>query len=78
MTQDGAMQQINLAGIAYPICLLELKRSMGKLNRGEKIRVTVDEADLIRSIQRLCRHSPDRVIEVHEDEAGYSVVILKG
>ena len=78
MDPDVNIHEIDLTGIVVPLGLLEMKQALTRLKQGECLRVTVDDPDIALSLQQLCRHSRDRLVDLKADGARIVLCFEKG
>ncbi len=77
-TEDHISDELDLVGLVIPLCLLQLKRTLSTMSKGDVLRVRVEDPFVLTSIRRLVEHSPDQVIASQQEESFFCLHILKG
>ncbi len=70
--------EINLVGLVSPICLLELKRALSRLEPGQVLDVLIQDYQVAARIIQIVDRSPDRLLDWRETELAYRIRIQKG
>jgi len=70
--------EINLVGLVSPICLLELKRALSKLDRGQVLEVFIQDYQVAARIIKIVDRSQDRLLDWREADSAYRIRIQKG
>lgn len=78
MERETVSSQIDLAEVAWPFCLLQLKNALLGLKPGDLLETRVSDSMIFTTIQRILLHSQDRVIKAEGSGPFYQLTILKG
>jgi TusA-related sulfurtransferase len=70
--------QLDLTGIAWPVCLLKFKQNLLALKAGERLEVLVQDPDVADHILLIVSRSEDRVIDRQIDQERFRLCIQKG
>jgi TusA-related sulfurtransferase len=70
--------QLDLAGIAWPVCLLKFKQNLLALETGERLEVLVQDPEVADHIVMIVNRSKDRVIDHQIDGKILRLHIQKG
>jgi TusA-related sulfurtransferase len=70
--------QLDLAGIAWPVCLLKFKQNLLALGAGERLEVLVQDPEVADHIVMIVNRSKDRVIDRQIDGKILRLYIQKG
>jgi TusA-related sulfurtransferase len=70
--------KLDLVGIGWPVCLLEFKRVLNGISRGDILEITMQDPDAVDELVTIVERSSDRVLKVNEKAERYSIRIQKG
>ncbi len=70
--------EINLVGVVSPICLLELKRALSKLEAGQVLEVLIQDYQVAQKIIQIVDRSLDQLLDWRETGSAYRIRIQKG
>jgi TusA-related sulfurtransferase len=70
--------QLDLRGIAWPMCLLQFKQNLLALKAGQRLEVLVQDPDVADHILLLVNRSEDKVMERQIDGERFRLCIQKG
>ena len=71
-------REIDLAQVAWPFCLLELKCALEEMRPGQLLQVRVSDPSVYASMRQILATSPDRVLKAWEQGSDYLLTIAKG
>ncbi|MCB2226049.1 MAG: sulfurtransferase TusA family protein [Desulfarculaceae bacterium] len=74
----GPHHEVDLNGVVAPLCLLQMKSALNRLNPGERLRVMVHDEGLIGMIGQIVSRSSDCIVEQRPSDDGISLIIQKG
>lgn len=71
-----SMARLNLVGILSPLCLLECKKALNRLQSGEKITIRLDDSFVLKDLITIVERSEDRILSVSE-KADYCQIAIQ-
>lgn len=78
MEEQADPQELDLAQVNWPFCLLELKSALGGLSKGQILRVRVSDPVVLSTMEQVLHSSPDKVIEKQATDTLYALTVQKG
>ena len=70
--------ELNLCGVAWPMCLLKLKSALNGLCACDILEVRVQDPDVVGNIIMIVNRSEDTIIDQDKDGEVYRLSIQKG
>ena len=74
----GKENILYLVGWVTPLAMLELKRTLAGMARGETILVIVEGETLLHNIEKTVLHSPDVILDQKDHDGKIHLTIRKG
>jgi TusA-related sulfurtransferase len=69
--------ELNLTGIAWPVCLLKFKSALSSLGAHDVLEVLAGDPDVVDNILMIVNHSADRVVDQRKEGETYRIAIEK-
>jgi TusA-related sulfurtransferase len=73
-----SITELNLIGVASPVCLLKCKQVLAEMNAGDMIEILLQDPDVVEALVKIIRRSPDEVIKSEPEGDHYRVHLKKG
>ncbi|MCP3871556.1 MAG: hypothetical protein GY699_00155 [Desulfobacteraceae bacterium] len=70
-------RNIDIQDIDWPICILNCKKEINQMRKGEQIQILVKDIDVVNSLIALVEQLLDHTIEKHKENNHYRLVINK-
>ncbi len=74
----SSTSEVNLCGIAWPVCLLKFKNALNDLCSCDVLEVLTQDPDVVENIIMIVDRSEDTLITQHEEGEVYRLSIQKG
>ena len=74
----SSKSEVDLCGIAWPVCLLKFKNALNDLCSCDVLDVLTQDPDVVDNIAMIVNHSEDRLITQQKDGPIYRLSIKKG
>jgi TusA-related sulfurtransferase len=73
-----SITELNLIGVATPICLLKCKRVLAGMNAGEMLEILLQDPDVVEELVKIVTRSADKVIQSAPEGDHYRIRLIKG
>ena len=73
-----SIRQLNLQGIAWPVCLLKFKQNLLSLGAGQMLEVLIQDPEVADQITLIVARSEDRLIARQKDGDRVRLRIVRG
>ncbi|RJQ58238.1 MAG: sulfurtransferase TusA family protein [Desulfobacteraceae bacterium] len=70
--------ELDLAGVGWPVCLLECKRTLKSMQAGDILEIALQDPDALDELVTIVTRSPDRILAIDPEQGGYRIRIRKG
>lgn len=70
-------RNIDIRDIDWPICILNCKKEVNQMKKGEQIEISVKDIDVVNNLIALVEQLLDHSIEKHEENNYYRLVIKR-
>ena len=74
----SSTSHLNLAGVAWPVCLLKFKSVLNSLCSCDVLEVSTQDPDVVANILMIVDRSDDTLVEQHKTGEVYRLSIKKG
>ncbi len=64
-------KELDLSDLNCPLPILKTKAAFALMERGEIIKVTVNNSDSVREIKTFCRQLGHKILKYHEEAGSY-------
>ena len=71
------IRNIDIRNIDWPICILNCKKEVNQMKKGEQIDVMVRDIDVIKNLVTLIEQLSDHSIEKHRENQHFRIIIKK-
>lgn len=68
-------RKIDIRNIDWPVCILNCKKEINQMKRGERLEVLVKDIDVVNNLIALVDQILDHSIEKHQENRHYSLII---
>jgi len=69
--------EINLTGVAWPVCLLQCNNELKRLTTGEEIDVRIQDREVLKDLLKILERSADHTVLTVREEDDYRLHIKK-
>ena len=74
----SSITELNLIGVASPVCLLKCKSELAKIHTGEVLEILLQDPDVLKELIKIIARSTDKMIQSAKEGDHYRVRLRKG
>ena len=71
----SSTQELDLRGVALPVCLLKCKEALSNMTSGQQLQVLLQDPEALNDLVRIVERSRDQLTEWRKEEDHYRIII---